>query len=461
VKNRILFISLAVVLALGVSLVGCGGPLPPTAPESILVGLARDLDGPLSVFECGYAGTVYRYFADKVNAEGGIELSDYSTASYTAKVPIELKVRDFDVMTWDLGAVTEALIETDKVDFVWGGPGTDCIFTQAPICNAAAKVLITLEGGASSMIWDKNIDNWPYVWVSLSFANWYQIPVLQDMLQAKLGRAPKAYMTYIGGAGSTHGIEYKTETITQFGAANVIDGGFHDYDLFASGTADAIIAAAAAALGDPAHPNYDIFCAWTYPWNVAALTIALMGSTFNPPAIIFGPGANGADYPAGFGPYAGGVSAFVVATEETSTELAQMYAGLAAQVEKDWDNAALPCDPGDKTSGAQQLDYWGMPCYVAALEMWREAVEEAGNLDSAEVRDALAGFSSTNPADTVLGDCWYTVFGNGNGGGILAYECHPGEIGQWQNMVYEIVGGNHPTGTWDYPYTGKWFWLLD
>jgi hypothetical protein len=27
------------------------------------------------------------------------------------------------------------------------------------------------------------------------------------------------------------------------------------------------------------------------------------------------------------------------------------------------------------------------------------------------------------------------------GGGILAYECHPGEIGQWQNADMEIVGG--------------------
>jgi hypothetical protein len=455
--KKILFISLAMVLALSLGLIGCGGPVPPAAPESILVGLARDLDGPLSVFECGYGGCVYRWFADKVNDEGGIYLDDYAES-----VDIELKVRDFDVVTWDLAAVTEALIETDEVDFVWGGPGTDCIFTQAAICNAAATVYIGLEGGASSMIWDEDIDDWPYVWPTLSFSNWYQIPVLQDMMVAATGKEnPVAYQTYIGGAGATHGIEYRDETIIEFGEDNVIDGGFHDYDLFASGTADAIIASAAAALGDPANPNYDIFCAWTYPWNVAALTIALMGSTFNPPAIILGPGANGSDYPAGFGPYAEGISAFVVGTEESSTELADMYADLAEQIEKDWDDPNLPCDPGDKTSGMQQLDYWGHPCYVAGLEIFVQAIENAGNLDSTKVRAAMADFTATNPCDTVLGDAWFTVFGNGNGGGILAYECHPGEIMQWQGGAAKITGGNEPTGTFIYPMTDSWFWLLD
>jgi hypothetical protein len=28
----------------------------------------------------------------------------------------------------------------------------------------------------------------------------------------------------------------------------------------------------------------------------------------------------------------------------------------------------------------------------------------------------------------------------GTGGGILAYECHTGEIGQWQDGYVEIVG---------------------
>lgn len=447
--KKVFFISLALVLVLGVALVGCeGGPVTPT---SIKVGVARDINGgPLGVFECSYGGTVYRWFADKVNADGGIYLSDYS-----ANLSIELVVRDFDVLTWDLADVTEALIDSDDVDFVWGGPGTDCIFTQAPICNAAAKVLITLEGGASTMIWDNQIQNWPYVWVTLSFSNWNQIPVLHDMLEDEVGPNATAYITEIGEMGYTHGLEYRDETIDVFGADNVIDSGFHSYTLGAPEATAIILAAETAYNATP----YDIFCAYTYPWNVAALTVALMGSNFNPPAILFGPGGNANWYAsptAGFGPFAQGVMSFIVADNHTSTAISDMYTELAAAAEADWDDSGLLCAQGDYTSGWETLDYWGQPCYVAGLQLWQDAVEAAGNLDSTDVRDALASLNTT----TVLGDnTWFDVFGGGFGGGILSYNCHPGEIGQWQSGDYRTVGGNDPTASFIYPNTGNWFWL--
>jgi hypothetical protein len=453
--KKILFISLAVVLALSVGLIGCEGE-GPVAPTEILVGLARDTNGgPLGVFECGYGGVVYRWFTNKVNDAGGIYLSDYDTS-----VDIELVIRDFDVLTWDIGDVTEALIETDNVDFIWGGPGTDCIFTQAPIANLAGKLLITLEGGASSMIADGDIDNWPYVWVTLSFSDWYQIPVLHDLLAAEVG-TPTAYITYIGDLGATHGIEYRDETLEVFGAGNVTDAGFHSYDLFATAPeATAIIAAAEAAYN--ATP-YDIFCAYTYPWNVAALTLALMASDFNPPAILFGPGGNANSYAsaAGFGPYSEGIMSFIVADNYTSTAISDMYTELAAQAEADWVDSGVLCTQGDYVTGWDTLDYWGQPCYAAGLEIWKMAVEDAGNLDSLDVRDALAAYTSGSPATTVLGDTWFEVFGGGFGGGILSYECHPGEIGQWIGGEYRTVGGNDPTATFVYPNTGNWFWLND
>jgi hypothetical protein len=455
--KKVLFISLAVVLALSVGLIGCEGEGEP-APTEILVGLARDTNGgPLGVFECGYGGTVYRWFTNKVNGDGGVYLSDYDVS-----VDIELVIRDFDVMTWDIATVTETLIETDNVDVIWGGPGTDCIFTQAPVCNLAGKILITLEGGASSMVADGDIDNWPFVWVTLSFSDWYQIPVLHDLLAAEVG-TPTAYITSIGGAGQTHGIEYSEVTIDVFGAGNVTDAGFHSYWLFDHpGEAEAIIASAEAAYN--ATP-YDIFCAYTYPWNVAALTLALMASDFNPPAILFGPGGNANAYgQVDFGPYAEGIMSFIVADNYTSSAITDMYDELAAQAEADWVDAGgytVLCDQGDYATGRDTLDYWGQPCYAAGLEIWAMAVEDAGNLDSLDVRDALATYTSGSPATTVLGDTWFEVFGGGFGGGILSYECHPGEIGQWINGEYRTVGGLDPTETFVYPNTGNWFWLLD
>jgi hypothetical protein len=308
------------------------------------------------------------------------------------------------------------------------------------------------------MIWDGDIDHWPFVWVTLSFANWNQIPVLHDMLQAKTlpGHNATAYITYIGGMGSTHGIEYRNETIAEFGAGNVIDGGFHSYNLFTSpGEADAIIAAAKAALN--ATP-YDIFCAYTYPWNVAALTLALMASTFDPPAILFGPGGNANGYGFSFGPYANGVMSFIVADNHTSTAVSTVYGKLAAAAQADWTKPGLSCaNTNNYTSGWDALDYWGQPCYVAGLQLWEDAVVQAGNLNSVDVRNALASLNTT----TVLGaHTWFDVFGpGGTGGGILSYNCHPAEIGQWQSFEYRSVGGIAPTASFVYPNTGNWFWL--
>jgi ABC-type branched-subunit amino acid transport system substrate-binding protein len=74
-------------------------------------------------------------------------------------------------------------------------------------------------------------------------------------------------------------------------------------------------------------------------------------------------------------------------------------------------------------------DPWGHPLYWAGLEMWKAAVEEAGTLDQSKIREVLASKHFT----TVLGDTWFE-------NGLLAKDAHMGEIGQWQNGVYEVVG---------------------
>ena len=454
-KHKVLLISLAVVLAasLGFAAVGCGGG--PVLPTSIKVGLVRDLDGLLNVFECGYGGCVYRWYADDVNDRGGIYLSELDLT-----LDVELVVRDLDLATWDVAAQTEALIDTDGCHFIWGGPGTDCIFTQAPVCNAKGTLFMGLEGGASSMIdgapGSKQIDSWPYVWPTLSFSNWYQIPVLHDLMVAAAGPNPVVYMTYIGGPGYTHGLEYSQATIDEFDPDYpadpdyIIDAGYHSYDLFASpGEADAIIA---KATGN--QTSFDIFCAYTYPWNVAALTLACMASNFNPPAILFGPGANTATYGVDFGPNIDGIMSFTVANNDTSPAISNVFAELATQVEADW-GVITGCEQDTYTSGWDFIDYWGHPCYVAGLQMWEEAVEAAGNLDSSDVREELVTLNTT----TMLGQTWFDVFGGGFGGGLLSYNCHPGEIAQWQSGVYETVGGTNTTNSLIWPNTDNWFWL--
>jgi hypothetical protein len=494
--KKILFISLAVVLALSAGLIGCGDG-GPVAPTEIKVGMVREVDHPdLAVFDWIAGGPVYRWFIDKVNDEGGVYLSEYD-----ASVPIELVKRTFDMTNWaTLGEQTDALIYTDEVDFIWAPTSTDAIYTMAPICNAGATLLTTMEGGASKMIWEHEsyLDNWPYVWVSLSFASWYELAVVQAMLDAEVTGDPVAYVTHIGGLGAEHGQEYLQEAKNVFGESNVIDAGAHAFSIDVT-AAQTIIGDAITALGDPGSPNYDIFCAFTYPTNVDALTQAAIDLNFNPPAMLFGPGANFGYYPYNFadtaqnittppgdGRLADGICAFAVATPETTVavgtptmSMTDLFDDLAAQLDADVASGAclIPLP------GFLLLDYWGIPCYAAALEMWQYAVEDVGELDSVAIRNILASYDSGDPADTVFGDTWFAVFpeagGNSTartGGGVMDYMCHTGEIGQWQlfeagnTSIMEVVGydgitSDLPnycvTGDFQFPMTDQWYWLVN
>lgn len=442
----------------------------PEQPATLVIGTARDTEE-LAYFEMAVAGVVMREFVEQVNLSGGVHLSAYDTATEECWVPLEIDRRDFNFATWDIGEVTAGIcadIKDGDVHFLFGGPGTDCIITQAPIANEARVVLLTLEGGASYIRNDPDkLATWPYVFIPLSYSDWYQLPVLSDMLEAELGRTPKAYVAYIGGPGAEHGQEYLQVTKDEFGADNVIDAGFHSYTLYDHpGEADAIITAAAEALGDPANPNYDVFCAYTFPWNVHALTTAAMANDFKPPAMIFGPGANFGDYQSVYpGPMVEGIMSFTAAAYDTTPEIQAVYDLIAERMDDDEGDpeSGLPGVPGISTQ-----DYWGTPLYWAGMEMWLEAIERVGYVDQELLREALAGLED-DPANTILGECWFRMYGDpGEGGGNLDYLCHTGEIGQWQSGVYETVGyegitdelPNYVvTADFMFPMTDKWDWL--
>jgi hypothetical protein len=476
--KKILFISLAVVLALGFGLIGCEGEGEgePECPDVIMIGTARDTDEGMGVFECYHGGPAMRWFVNKVNAAGGVHLSAYDTATEDCYVDLELVVREFSVGAWDIGTVVQGLID-DGADVIFGGPSTDTVYTLAPVCNLNGVILMSFEGGASKMVWESEsyLDQWPFVWINLSFANWYEIPVLKGIMDEAVGGTPKAYVTQIGGPGAEHGLEYLQTTVDEFGSGNVLpsDSGLVHSFFMTQGEADTIIQGAITALNST---PYDIFCAYTYPWNVAALFIAAQTYGFNPPAMIFGPGSSQGYFPLAWGDSAiEGIMSFGTANEKTTVavgtptqSMADMYAEIGAQIEDDWTNYSTVCPNSyNATAGTELLDFWGLPIFAAGMEMWLSAVEEVGDLDDLAIRNVMASYNSTNPASTVFGDTWYTVFGGGLGGGIVAYECETGQIGQWQSGVFEILGysgitsvlpNNDATSTY-IAMEDNWAWL--
>jgi hypothetical protein len=455
--KKVLFISLAVVLALSMGLIGCEPTEGPTeCPDSILVGLVRDTDGILAFYDQIAGGPVYRAFNSTVNGAGGIHLSEYDTTEEDCYVDIELKIREYNPLTpGELGAQTYALIDEDDVHFVWGGPGTGTIYEQAPICDSKGILLMTLEGGATDMMSDPDkLASWSNTFINLSFSDWYQVPVLYDLLVDQGISHPKAYVAYID---NEHGHEYRDVTMDVFGAANVTAVGHNAFTADQDAINDIVEGAIDALNTTP----FDVFCGWTYDPYLGYLMTAFDELDFDPPHICLGPGAQSGAYLLVFGDHMEGTMGFATGTTETT-----ITDDVTMSLSDMWD-LVLPKAHGFPSAYA--WDPWGHPVMWAGLEMWKAAVEEVGHLNvgyTSEVRDVLVSFTETDPCTTVMGDCWYEVFGGGTGGGVIDYVCMPAQICQWQSDYVKVVGPDTPpypkydtTGTYNSGMQGNWNWL--
>jgi len=381
----------------------------PTVPakDKIVVGMSRPLSGPLAVIGDAAFRPIYETWVRRVNAEGGVYVKEYGK-----KLPIELKIYDDKSDVGTMTRLTEKLILEDKVDFLWPACGTSFIFGQAPIANKYGYVLITAEGGATTI--KDSLPSLPYLFVTLSFSDWYQLPIFADLLAEKGART--AYITYIA---DLHGIEYSGVAGKEFGRVGI--------KILGSKSLPPDLKDFAPVINEAKASGADVFCCFGYPDQVLPVTQTAIALDYNPKAFIGGPGVNFGFYHKMFGPAVEGVCGFTCFARGQTPELDKLadilYKGKPEEIQ----------------------DWWGHPFYWAGLDIWKAAIEKAGTLDQKKIRDVLA----TEHFNTVLGDTWFTIFGRG--GGLLAKECHPGEIGQWQNGVYEVVGGRITTADFIYP----------
>ncbi|MEJ2735811.1 MAG: ABC transporter substrate-binding protein [Anaerolineae bacterium] len=363
--------------------------------ESIVVGMSRPLSGWNAVIGDSAFRPIYETWVPRVNEEGGIYVEEYGK-----KLPIELIIYDDTSDIGTMTRLTEKLILEDQVDFLWPASGTAFIFAQAPIANKYGYLLLTAEGGATQI--KDMLPALPYVFISLSFSDWYQLPVLAELLGSK--GATTAYVTYIA---DLHGIEYSGVAGIEFPKHGIEIVGTRSLPPDIDDISPVIKAAEASGA--------DVFCCFAYPdQNMLACGTSIeLG--YNPKAWIGGPGVNFGFYHTAFGPAVEGLMGFTCFARGSSPALDELadilYEGKPEEIQ----------------------DWWGHPFYWAALDIWKAAIETAGTLDQEKVRDVIAAASPENPLETVLGPTWFE-------NGLLAKEAHAGEIGQWINGVYEVVG---------------------
>lgn len=382
------FLGGMVLTSAGVLLGGCGGG---AEKDKIVVGMSRPLTGPVAQVGDSAFRPVYEKFVEEVNADGGIFVEEYGK-----KLPIELLIYDDQSDVGTCTRLTEKLIVEDEVDFLWPAGGTSFIFAQAPIANKYGYVLITAEGGATSI--KEMLPSLPYVFVTLSFSDWYQLPVLADMLAEK--GAETAFITYIA---DLHGIEYSGVAGIEFPDKGI--------DILGVKSVPPDLKDWSSLIKEADASGADVFCCFGYPDQVMPATGTSIELGFNPKAWIGGPGVNFGFYQTSFGPAAEGVLGFTTfhpSQSDAAQALAdKLYEGKPKDVQ----------------------DFWGHPLYWAGLEIWKQAIEQAGTLNQQEIRDII----TDQTFQTVLGDTWFE-------NGLLAKECHTGEIGQWINGEFEVVG---------------------
>jgi branched-chain amino acid transport system substrate-binding protein len=368
-------------------------PAPTSLPEKdkILVGMSRPLSGPLAVIGDSAFRPVYETWVDEVNADGGVHVEEYGK-----KLPIELLVYDDTSDVGTMTRLTEKLIVEDQVDFLWPACGTAFVFAQSPIANKYEYILITAEGGGTTIT--PMLPSLPYVFIGLSFSDWYELPVLADLLSEK--GAKTAYIAYIA---DLHGIEYSGVAGIEFPKKGIEVLGLKSLPPDIKDLSPVINQAKAS--------EADVFCCFAYPDQIMPATGTSIELGYNPKAWVGGPGVNFGFYQAAFGPMVEGIIGFTTFARKSSPTLNEfadkLYEGKPVELQ----------------------DWWGHPLYWASLEVWKAAIEKAGTLDQKKVRDVIA----TETFDTILGPTWFE-------NGLLAKDAHPGEIGQWVNGVFEVIG---------------------
>ena len=456
-KNKILFISLAMVLALSVGLIGCdGGGV--VEPESIKILAVRSVSGPLSIFEQTAMGPIYKYWNHVVNdVDGGIYVPEFGK-----KLTVDIVVQDDTSDMATMITKLETGLATGDYNFVIGPDCTPFLEAAGPICSLYGAVLVGAEGGATALAGE--MWKYPYMFSNLSFANWNQVAELCDLMDAWAGEELDGKVdVYIMFLNDQHGYEYRDEFVAEKEASHNAT-----INILKMVGMPPFTEEVSAQVAEATSLGADVLCIFAYPPTPMSVVLNawVTGQNFN--AVVTGPAACYEGFfdvgatPPGFGGVAIGVSGFGAWNEYSSTALGDFAAGMIDY------------------SGRQIMDWWGGAYYYVGLDMLAAAIAEAANYTALAVRDVMASQKLT----TILAEeTYYTTYDGawpiGSSGGLLAIAAHPGEVGQWQRVteangwlpdgvtgtnrtapagvnatewaIFEVISLDNPTADWLYP----------
>jgi len=367
------------------------GPTPP-AKDKIVIGGARPISGVNAVFEQAHFGPAYKLWVQDVNAAGGLNIAG-------KKMPIELKIYDDQSNMDQSMRLLTKLMEEDKVDFVLAPCSTAFLFAAAAVTSAHGYLLMSAEGGATTLETEMAKGKLPLFFQVLNYSNHAQMPVFAEIC-AELGIKTAS----IGYIDDLHGIEYQSQAQIFFADKGI--------KILSNTPIPPGIKDVSSIVKQWAQEQADVICSFQYPPENILTISTLMQLGYNPKAFLGGPGCS-------------------------TQSIFDIWKGAADQImfEGAWSYVQSPEIKAyyDKlcafVGGKENIDFWGPLIYRAELEFFQQAVEKAATLD----HQVIAQVMRTSHFKTIMSDD--TFFTNQ----ILDVSCYAGQIGQWQNGVPQVI----------------------
>jgi len=362
-------------------------PLAAHPKDKIIVGQAVSLSGPLAPSNAVVSTPYYDLWVKDVNAEGGIYVKEYGK-----KLPVELLIYDDKSDIGTMTRLVEKLILEDKVDFILPPWGTANLFAAAPIANKYGYILIGGAGGAEKL---KDL-RLPYFFQSLNFAE-TQVPVLADILE-ELGAKRVAMISHE----DLHGVEYSGRAAPEFAKRGM--------DVVMKKSYPMGVKDLSPLLKQAKSLHVDALIGFSYPDECMLITgqSIELGINFKVFALSVGP-------------------AFTFYRNAFGVNTVEGVIGGGAWNAKSSPGAKKFADHYKEVTGEEMGNYWGSIYFYSAMQHFKQAVEKAGTLNQKKIRDVMA----KETFDTALGPFWYDE--------RQISVNHPGEWGQWQNGVFEVI----------------------
>jgi branched-chain amino acid transport system substrate-binding protein len=358
------------------------------APDKIRIGCAIALTGPNSIGAINTQVNNYKLWVDETNQKGGIFVPKFNK-----RLPIELIFFDDHSDVETSVKLAEKLILEEKVDFMLPPWGTASNFAVAPVANKYKHIMMGIT--VSSPKLEERLSSTPYFFVLLGQPS-RLVPSTVELLK-EFGVKSVAVI-YVSDLFGLEHVDIAKATLAKTDIKMPILQGFPPDIQDLSPLIKKIEA-----------EKVDGVMSYSYPPQTFLLTKQMPALGYNPKFFQNGVGTQFPDYRDAFG--AAGVDG--------------VFGQWALTPKLPYKGAKEYFEAYKKKFG-KEAPMGGDAIAYASLQILEQAIQKVGDLDRIKIRDVIAA----GTFDTIIGPIKFAKNVNTH---------WPGDIGQWQNGVYEVM----------------------